>query len=573
MVFLLHKMDGWEGMSAGDPNHDVAGKRRLPIDAIARRATESNNLIDLRAAASESARREMRRSRAELALRDKRSRSNRHTREYPASAHELPAGQGAFPSRTSDPRENAWRPLAARLTLARIMAARATRRTSERNDPHRADNESLLADILSADDREHCPGARPVVSFSDQDEREYLRDVHRHARRTIAISRRGVFHGEWAELDAERIIPSPNDASSISFANRWHSARPIVLPGVARDVLRDHADDIQSRDELHARLKESGGLRRWLDERASDLEPRFERRQDRATLYDRERDIERWLFESHSPTGRGRRIRDLWVKSSWLSSHEADDSLRVRVSFGREERDDASGDLLRHRLVATLAGALFPEAIAIETNPELVRVIGGCVPERLLFTQHIAYWNSPEGGALFHHDAFAEDADSVAGVGQVGVCYVQLSGATAWLALSIGDLARRVREFAEAIGDGALPWVRAQLFPNEGSFRRFEELVADQRALLTELGLPGSGKLGALVNRGPEFTSFLADAGHASILDAGDAILLPNHGVDCTAMHSVFSASDETAYSLSLALRLDREMMLPSEGEMPSGGA
>jgi len=201
------------------------------------------------------------------------------------------------------------------------MAARATRRTSERNDPDRTGSESLLADILSAGDREHCPGARPVISFSDQDERDYLRDVHAGARRTIALSRREVFHGEWAELDAERIASPANGASSSSFANRWHAARPIVLPGVALDVLGDHAGDIQSRDELHARLKEAGGLRRWLDERASDLEPRFERRQDRATLFDRERDIERWLFESHSPTGRGRRIRDLWVKSSWLSTH------------------------------------------------------------------------------------------------------------------------------------------------------------------------------------------------------------------------------------------------------------
>src|SRR5262249_475291 len=148
---------------------------------------------------------------------------------------------------------------------------------------------------------------------------------------------------------------------------------------------------------------------------------------------------------SVSPTGRGRRVRDLWIKSSWLSTHESDDSLRVRVSFGREQRDDASGDLLRHRLVAALASALFPESALVSANPRLVPLVERFAAEPVLFTQHIAYWNGPEGGASFHHDAFAEDADAVAGVGQLGVCYVQLSGSTAWLALSIGDVAARVR--------------------------------------------------------------------------------------------------------------------------------
>ena len=139
------------------------------------------------------------------------------------------------------------------------------------------------------------------------------------------------------------------------------------------------------------------------------------------------------------------------------------------------------------------------------------------------------------------------------------MCYVQVTGRTAWLALSIADLARRVREIAQAMGEGELPWVRAQLLPDEASCRRFERLQADEDALVSELGLPGCGSLAALVNRGPEFTSLLADAGHAFLLEAGDAILLPNHGPGLTAMHSVFCACDEVAYGLSLAIRADRE--------------
>jgi hypothetical protein len=139
------------------------------------------------------------------------------------------------------------------------------------------------------------------------------------------------------------------------------------------------------------------------------------------------------------------------------------------------------------------------------------------------------------------------------------VCYLQLSGRTAWLALSIEDLAVRVREFVECLAEGELPWVSAQLFPNEALRKRIEALVQVDDELVRELGLPGCGRFAALVNRGPEFTAWLADAGHAAVLSPGDAILLPNHGLARTAMHSVFCASEDTGYALSLAIRADRE--------------
>lgn len=421
----------------------------------------------------------------------------------------------------------------------------------------------LFAELLGAPDRDACPGARSVLSFSDQDEREYRTAIDRHSLRQLALSRRGVWHGEWAELDPRAARAHSSHAPAL--AARWHAARPIVLPAIARDELAAYTLEIAARDALHAELKEPGGLKRWLDERAGDLEPQFARLAKPAPLFDRERDIERWFIESVAPAGRGKRVRDLWLKSAWLSTHGSDDSLRVRASFGREQRDDASGDLLRQRLVAELASALWPESALVSANPRLVGLVERFAAEPVLFTQHIAYWNGPEGGASFHHDAFAEDGDAVAGVGQLGVGYVQLSGSTAWLALSIADLASRVREFAASLGEGALPWVRAQIFPTIARWKRFEALVADARALAIELALPGCGELGPLVNRGPEFTSFLADAGHAYVLDPGDAILLPNHGLERTAMHSVFCAGDETGYALSLAIRPDRETRVEGE--------
>ena len=103
--------------------------------------------------------------------------------------------------------------------------------------------------------------------------------------------------------------------------------------------------------------------------------------------------------------------------------------------------------------------------------------------------------------------------------------------------------------------DEELAGLRGELFGDAFSIDDFRRLVNDWRGLRSELALPGCGRLAALVNRGPEFTAFLADAGHAAFLEAGDAIYLPNHGLERTAMHSVFHAGSHTGLGLSLALR------------------
>ncbi|HEV8113945.1 MAG TPA: hypothetical protein VGR31_14315 [Planctomycetota bacterium] len=424
-----------------------------------------------------------------------------------------------------------------------------------------SDGEALLAEILDAPDRDRIPGARPVVSVHEQEDPTFLAAVEARRVSAARLSRRGTWHGEWAELEG----PGNGDGLA-ELAARWHGARPIVLAGIASvEELAAFEDRIAGAEELHGALQEPRGLRAWLAELAPDLAPEFLPRAARARLFDEERDLERILFESVLPPSRagraprGRKVDDLWVKSSWLSKAEGDASLRVRVSFGRERDDDASGDLLRHRLVAALAARLFPESALVSANPPLVQLVEGLIGEPALFTQHIAYWNAPEGGALFHHDAFAQDEEESARPGQLGVCYLQLSGRTAWLALSIEDLAQRVGEFLDCLSEGDLPWVRAQLLADATSAKRMLALSADLPALVRELARPGCGVFSELVNRGPEFTAWLADAGHAAILGPGDAILLPNHGIAHTAMHSVFCAGDDVAYSLSLAIRADRE--------------
>jgi len=416
----------------------------------------------------------------------------------------------------------------------------------------------LLAEILDDPSRDSTSGARAVVSVREQEDESYLEEVEARESSRVTLSRRGSWHGEWAELD----LPVDSRAASLAERlQRWHAARPIVLHGVAAGALPDFADRAAIARALPDRLEEKSGLRRHLAALAAELEPAFQVDPTRPKLFDAERDLERVLLTSTAPVGRGRKVDDLWVKSSWLSTYEDDASMRLRFAFGTEREDDASGDLLRHRLVADLASRVLPESALVSANPEIVQLVERLIGERALFTQHIAYWNAPEGGALFHHDAFAEDEEEAGrGSGQLGVCYLQIDGRTAWLALSIADLALRVREFVEGFRRGELAWVQAQLFPDAAARARLDDLAEDDDLLRAELAKPACGTLCGLVNRGPEFTAWLADAGHAAILSPGDAILLPNHGLARTAMHSVFCAGDETAYALSFAIRADRAL-------------
>lgn len=441
--------------------------------------------------------------------------------------------------------------------------ARGTGRAPESNPASGAPS-GLLREILGAADRDAQSGAVPIVSVSEREEPSDLAQIETRRRRSSQISRRGTWHGEWAELDPARLGDGPWSLpfNEPVWTARWLAARPIVLRAIARARLGEFAAEIARAPGLRDELTNAGGLRSFVTARLASAPERFELGARVAPLVDPERDIERLFVSSVPAAGKKRRVQDLWVKSGWLSDFDGDDSLRVRVSFGREGEDDASRDLERQRLTAELAEILFPASALIADDPLIVPFVERATREPALFTQHIAYWNGPEGGALFHHDAFPDDTHTELGPGQLGVCYLQLAGRTAWLALSSEDLALRLRQFAALLEGGELPWVRAQLFPRGADWERAIALIGDDERIFSELAKPGCGSLCGLVNRGPEFTSFLADGGHAAILEPGDAILLPNHGLTLTAMHSVFCVDDESAFGLSLALRSDREIEL-----------
>ena len=135
-----------------------------------------------------------------------------------------------------------------------------------------------------------------------------------------------------------------------------------------------------------------------------------------------------------------------------------------------------------------LAERLVPECQLAHDCAPLRRLLDEWVGAETFLTQHIAYWNAPGGGALFHHDAFDEPLEG----GQRGVVYMQLTGTSAWLALPIDALAEHVAEFAALLAAGEAPWVRAALFPNTNGFEqlhraRVEPSAAARRARVAGL--------------------------------------------------------------------------------------
>ncbi len=400
---------------------------------------------------------------------------------------------------------------------------------------------SLFDEIVFAPDRERVPGALPVVSCDPGDDPAYLAAIGAVETRRVELRRRGRDHGSWAELDlsASGIDPRREILTPELARERWEAARPLLLPGIVTDVAEACGPEGLA---LGERLREPAALGAWLAEARGTLP-------DGLTLADGDApdDDERTLARRVLARADG---PDPWLKSARLSTHDDDRSLRLRVSFGAEVDDDASTDEASHRVVTRVAEALVPGALRLGLAPALSGRLTELLGGEPLLTQQIAYWNAPDGGALMHHDAF----DAPENGGQRAVVYTQLAGTTAWLALSLADLADRVDEFCEHLAEGGAEWLRRELFPDRRDLDRSLARVRSRAAFERELAEPGQGRFGPLVGH-PEFTAFLADCGHALLVDAGDVLVLPSHGLVRCAMHSVWCASDAPTYALSAALR------------------
>lgn len=405
---------------------------------------------------------------------------------------------------------------------------RRARGSADSGDPLNAPLEALL----DAQRGVSAPSSTRLLAWREGDDPRLLDAIARRAKRIVDVERFGEHLLSVADLGNEP-AGAPTSAWRVA-RRRWRAAQPIVLARAAADlVARDRAasDGLNELERLLSALRRRGTLRRFLRERGFA-----------ARSMDREddRDIEKLSIDGAS---------GLWVKSSTLTSPETNRSGRVRFSFGVEGDDDASDDLRQNQAVSELAQRCVPFARRCARSKRLRHAIDRIAGEPLFPTQQILYWNAPQGGALMHHDAFDEPARSR----QRGVCYVQASGSTLWLALSTSALTRHVGQFLRAVARGAAPWTISTYFGGRRAFERLARCTASD--LRAELVAPGCGAFARLVNRSPEFLAQLVDAGHATILDPGDVILLPNHGYARTCLHAVWCASPTPGAALSMALR------------------
>ncbi|MBZ0266675.1 hypothetical protein K8I85_00830, partial [bacterium] len=238
-------------------------------------------------------------------------------------------------------------------------------------------------------------------------------------------------------------------------------------------------------------------------------------------LFD-DREIEKVFAEERRPRGVGG--REVWAKLSWISRDERDESIRIRFSFGSEFAQEWHTDPSRARAADRFAEAVFPECAAITGHAALGQLLRKLNGRAVRLSERIAFANAPGGGAPFHHDHEP---------GQLGVVFSQLAGRTAWLAIPKRELADVVS--ATARGSAA-------------------SLVRTPVRALRALDRHDRPDLDRLLNATPRLTRALVERGALFVLSAGDILLLPSHGPDDVAWHSVFALGDRASLGHSYGI-------------------
>ncbi len=395
-----------------------------------------------------------------------------------------------------------------------------------------------LTQMLADPERTPLRGALPVVTVRPDDEADYRDAVMRLESLRVDLERRGRDHGTVVQLLRPDLSP-PLETSQTQQC--WKAAEPFVLREAA-----------PSADEPTAMLPEGWAAAddeaerfvRWLTDAA------VERVGVEGDRVDAERDVAKVSCEA----------RGAWAKLGRLSLAPGDASRRLCFGVGTEVDDDDHPELSRHADVWSWACALLP-ALGRAYTPTLARRIGAASGRKLQPSNPIVYWNRPNGGALFHHDALpgflpsdADPSEPPPPGRQRGVLYVQGAGTTVWLAASIRSLAERCVEFMRDVVDGGAPWL-FDGWVKQGVWQPLFFATREVDGSLAALARPDAGPLRPLVHGCLEFTGFLIDSGHVAVLQPGDAIALPNHGLERTAMHSVYCGSEGPNVGFSIGLR------------------
>lgn len=321
---------------------------------------------------------------------------------------------------------------------------------------------------------------------------ELVRALRRRGREVWPLRRRG------ADLGYAVRLPAPPPSRAIAH-QRWRAAEPVFLPGMLGKAPTQFAAPIAASLRMFERLRRGAPLLQEFERRLRTTpELRYAGSSEGGPD---DREIER-VFVDAWP-GDTREAKDLWAMLAWLATDRSDRSLRIRFSNGEEG--------MEQWLAATDLTAGWVDLFAAHAFPECAAILG-CAPLRALLqdllgrpyrlSERILYNNTPDGGAVFHHDAEP---------GQLGVVFSQLEGATAWLALGKRRLAALLVRTGHA---------------------------KNQLAAMASLDDP-SESLWRTLNRDARFTAELAARGALFVLHAGDCIALPSHSTDDVAWHSV----------------------------------
>jgi hypothetical protein len=340
------------------------------------------------------------------------------------------------------------------------------------------------------------------------DSPELVRALRARGRAVWPLRRRGADLGHAVER--HRTFPTWAKAQAA-----WNASEPVFLPGVLGDAPSRFAAPIAQCRRMFDRLRRGG---KFVDELERRLGDDPDLRYAGSTVDKNDvREIER-VFVDAEPGGT-KVAKDLWAMLAWIATDGSDDSLRIRFSAGLERVEDWMQTT--HRTagwVDLFAQRAFPECLAILTCTRLRTLLDRLLARPHRLSERILYNNAPDGGAVFHHDAEP---------GQLGVCFSQLEGHTAWLSLSKRRLARLLAKL---------------------------RVCKDERRAMAALDQGDDQKLWTRLNRDAGFTAHLAAHGALFVLQAGDSILLPSHGIDDVAWHSVLALGSRPSLAHSYGL-------------------
>lgn len=325
-------------------------------------------------------------------------------------------------------------------------------------------------------------------------------------------------------------IPSMQEPPSKQrIIEAWKNDKAITVPAIAKQDILLQDSHIQTAHRMMESMLDGAELAGIFEEESINqrLSPEFALLASSSEDHD-EQGIEKVYFDVEKDGELS--AEDLWCKASWLSFHDEDASLRFRFSFGMEGFEDVAADPDRQVWAGELCERIFPESSIITKNIDTLNVLQEILGNKAQFVERIVYFNSPNGGAQFHHDVER---------GHAGVVFAQLSGSTFWLALNKQTLMDEIIQYAgsHSVHDG------------------LKDLIKNRAALSDYMEEQDHALIEELIDQNPDFIHHLIDKGYSHSLQAGDMLMLPQRDLDHCVWHTVFTLGDEPGEALSFAIR------------------